>query len=131
MEIVPYLLIALLGAGIASAFPKEKQLFGWLTAGVAGVMLLLGLMEGGGSLSSGLRAFLESWGIPSAYGKTVVRIGLTSLGADFGAQACRDAGSGGLAMKLELCGKVLIALETLPTLVTLLEAGTALLEAGL
>lgn len=131
MEIVPYLLIALLGAGLSSAFPKEKQLFGWLTAGVAGVMLLLGLMEGGGSLSSGLRTFLESWGIPSAYGKTVVRIGLTSLGADFGAQACRDAGSGGLAMKLELCGKVLIALEALPTLVTLLEAGAALLEAGL
>lgn len=131
MEIVPYLLIALLGAGLAVAFPKEKQLFGWLTAGVAGALLLLGLMEGGSMLGSGLREFLESWGIPSAYGKTVVRIGLTSLAADFGAQACRDAGSGGLGMKLELCGKVLIALEALPTLVTLLEAGVALLEAGL
>lgn len=130
MEIVPYLLIALLGAGLAMAFPKEKKLFGWLTAGAAGVILLLGLMERGSTLGNGLRDFFDQWDIPSAYGKTVVRIGLTSLGADFGAQACRDAGSGGLAGKLELCGKVLIALEALPTAAALLEAGAALLEAA-
>lgn len=131
MKIWPYMLVALLGAGLSAAFPKEKQLFGWLTAGVAGVLLLLGLMEGGGSLGSGLRDFFAQWGIPTTYGKTVLRIGLTSLAADLGAQACRDAGSGGLAMKLELCGKVLIALEALPAVATLLEAGAALLEVGL
>lgn len=131
MKIWPYILVAVLGAGVSIAFPKEKVLFGWLTAGVAGMLLLLGLAEGGNTLSRSLGDFFDRWGIPSAYGKTVLRIGLTSLSADMGAQACRDAGSGGLAMKLELCGKVLIALEALPTVVTLLEAGAALLEVGL
>lgn len=130
MQIIPYMLIALLGAGLSAAFPKEKQLFGWLTAGTAGLVLLLGLLERGGALSRSLGDFFTRWGIPAAYGKTVLRIGLTSLGADFGAQACRDAGSGSLAMKMELCGKVLIALEALPAAAALLQTGAALLEAG-
>ena len=51
--------------------------------------------------------------------------------SDFGAQTCRDAGSGGLAMKLELCGRVLLCAEGLPLAMTLLSAGTSLLEEAL
>ena len=54
-----------------------------------------------------------------------------SLAADFGVQTCRDAGSGGLAMKLELCGRVLLCAEGLPLAMTLLSAGTSLLEEAL
>lgn len=130
MKIWPYMCVALLGAALSAAFPKEKQLFGWLTAGAAGVLLLLGLLGEGGALGKGLEDFFSQWGIPADYGKAVLRMGVTALGADLGAQACRDAGSGGLAMKLELCGKIFIVLEALPWGTVLLEAGKTLLEAG-
>ena len=98
---------------------------------VTGCLLLGALLEPAGALHAGLAELFGRWGIPWEYGKTLLRMAGISLAADFGAQTCRDAGSGGLAMKLELCGRVLLCAEGLPLAMTLLSAGTSLLEEAL
>ena len=124
MKIIPYVLTAVLGALAAGALGQLKEEYGLLAGLVTGCLLL-------GALHVGLAELFGRWGIPWEYGKTLLRMAGISLAADFGAQTCRDAGSGGLAMKLELCGRVLLCAEGLPLAMTLLSAGTSLLEEAL
>ena len=46
---------------------------------------------------------------------------------EFAAQACRDAGEEGLAVKAALCGKVLLMLQTLPLILEIGEMTLSLL----
>lgn len=131
MKIIPYVLTAVLGALAAGALGQLKEEYGLLAGLVTGCLLLGALLEPAGALHVGLAELFDRWGIPWEYGKTLLRMAGISLAADFGAQTCRDAGSGGLAMKLELCGRVLLCAEGLPLAMTLLSAGTSLLEEAL
>lgn len=47
-------------------------------------------------------------------------IGIAYL-AEFGAQVCRDAGEGNIAVKIEFAGKILILIIAVPVLVAVLE----------
>lgn len=47
-------------------------------------------------------------------------IGVAYL-AEFGAQVCRDAGEGNIAIKIEFAGKILILVMAVPVLVAVLE----------
>ena len=76
MKIWPYMCVSLLGAALSAAFPKEKQLFGWLTAGAAGVLLLLGLLGEGGALGKGLEDFSANGAFPPTLGKRFCAWGL-------------------------------------------------------
>ena len=52
--------------------------------------------------------------------KMLLKIGGISLLMDFAAQTCRDAGENGLALKVELAGRVMLILLALPFMQALL-----------
>ncbi len=54
--------------------------------------------------------------------RTLLRvIGIAYL-AEFGAQICRDAGEGNVALKIEFAGKLMILVMTIPILIMVLES---------
>lgn len=68
-----------------------------------------------------LDTMASSAGVNRLYLDTVLRVVGVAYLASFGAQVCRDAGEGALAVKVELAGKVLILCMAAPLMFALLE----------
>ncbi|HEY8395008.1 MAG TPA: stage III sporulation protein AD [Thermaerobacter sp.] len=63
------------------------------------------------------------------YMDVLLRIVGVAYLSEFGAQLCRDAGEGALAAKVELAGKIIILLLSVPVLMAVLELLLGLLPA--
>lgn len=60
--------------------------------------------------------------IDSVYLRTLLRVIGVAYLAEFGAQICRDAGEGNVALKIEFAGKLIILVMTVPVLLSVLES---------
>lgn len=56
--------------------------------------------------------------------RTLLRVIGVAYLAEFGAQICRDAGEGNVALKVEFAGKLIILVMTMPVLIAVLESIT-------
>ncbi len=81
-----------------------------------------------GFVFSQLRELLSWWkslasefGFINTYLSPLIRILGVSYLTQFASQACRDAGEGAVAMKLDLAGKVVVLALSAPILKTILE----------
>ena len=88
-----------------------------LGAGVLITGLLLPTLE---SAVAGISAIAMAGGVPDSYMTQLLKVGGVSLLADFAAQTCRDAGEDGLAMKVELAGRITLIALALPFMESLL-----------
>ena len=68
----------------------------------------------------GVSALASAGGVQDGYMTQLLKVGGVSLLMDFAAQTCRDAGEDGLAMKVELAGRVMLIALALPVMRTLL-----------
>ncbi len=84
---------------------------------LAGLMVLPRLAE----IVSGVTALAAAGGVQDGYMSQLLKVGGISLLMDFAAQTCRDADEDGLAMKVELAGRVMLIGLALPVMRTLLE----------
>lgn len=87
----------------------------------AGAMVALMALPQLAEIVDGVRALALSGGVQDAYMTPLLKVAGVSLLMDFSAQTCRDAGEDGLAMKVELCGRVMLIALTLPVMGALLE----------
>ena len=88
-----------------------------IAAGVlAGLMVLPQLAQ----IVDGVTSLAASGGVQESYTGQLLKIGGISLLMDFAAQTCRDAGEDGLALKVELAGRVMLIALSLPVMQTLL-----------
>ena len=83
---------------------------------LAGLMVLPHLAQ----IIDGVSALATEGGVQQAYITQLLKIGGISLLMDFAAQTCRDAGEDGLALKVELAGRVMLIGLSLPVMRTLL-----------
>ena len=83
---------------------------------LAAIMVLPRLAE----IVDGVRALAASGGVEDAAISPLLKVAGISLLMDFSAQTCRDAGEDGLALKVELCGRVMLIALALPVMDALL-----------
>lgn len=86
----------------------------------AGTLAGLMVLPQVGQIISGITALARSGGVQENYTGQLLKIGGISLLMDFAAQTCRDAGEDGLALKVELAGRVMLIALSLPVMQTLL-----------
>ena len=80
----------------------------------AGAVLLLVLLQALPQVFSQFQSLLQAAALPAETGSTLLKaLGACWL-AQFAADACRDAGEGALASKVELAGKTAVLLLILP-----------------
>ena len=96
--------------------PESATVLVIAAGALAGLMVLPQL----GQIVNGLTALASSGGVQEGYVSQLVKIGGISLLMDFAAQTCRDAGEDGLALKVELAGRVMLIALSLPVMQTLL-----------
>ena len=75
---------------------------------LAGAVLLLALAEPLTRAVEMLRSLAEASRLGEEHPALLCKLLGVSLAADFAAQACRDAGEAGLALRVELGGKVML-----------------------
>lgn len=69
---------------------------------------------------SGVTSLATTGGVQDGYMTQLLKVGGISLLMDFAAQTCRDAGEDGLALKVELAGRVMLIALALPVMQALL-----------
>ena len=129
MELLRVLGVAVAGTILAVTLSKHSGGYGLLTGLATGCLLLMLLLGQVEELGVSLRELAGAGGLSSAYMERVVRIlGLACL-TEAGSRICRDAGQGNIALKVELCGRVMILMAVLPAVREVLaSAGTVLAE---
>ena len=86
----------------------------------AGVLTALMALPQLAKIVDGVRGLAVSGGVQDAYMTPLLRVAGISLLLDFAAQTCRDAGEDGLALKVELAGRVMLIALALPVMEALL-----------
>ena len=130
MEMVRVMGIGVAGTLLAMTLARHNGGYGLLTGLATGCLLLMILLGQTGELETALRE-LAGGSLSSDYLSRVVRIlGLACL-TEAGSRICKDGGQGNIALKVELCGRVMILCAVLPAVRELLRsAQTVLAEIG-
>ena len=111
---------AIMGALAALLLRQLKPGVGLTVSLAAGAMVTVLLLPTLGEAVQGISSLAQSGGLSDAYLSQLMKVGGVSLLMDFAAQTCRDAGESGLAMKVELAGRVMLIGLSLPFMQALL-----------
>ena len=96
--------------------PESATVLVIAASALAGLMILPQLAQ----IVDGVVSLAKSGGVQDGYITQLLKISGISLLMDFAAQTCRDAGEYGLALKVELAGRVILITLSLPVMQTLL-----------
>ena len=96
--------------------PESAPLLVIAASAMAALMVVPQLAE----IISGIAALAKTGGLEDSYMSQLLKVGGVSLLMDFSAQTCRDAGEDGLAVKVELAGRVILIALAMPVIHTLL-----------
>ena len=96
---------------------REVGIASALAAGTLIALLTLPRLQ---EVVQGITAIARAGGLSDTYLKQLLRVCGVSLLMDFAAQTCRDAGENGLAMKVELAGRITLIALSLPFMQALL-----------
>lgn len=114
MNILSVIGIGLIAAALAVVLRQQRPEFAMLVSLAAGVVLLLMVCTSIVPVIEEIRGIMELSSMPGEY----VGILLRALGICFLAQiasdTCKDAGESAIASKVELAGKVMVLLISLP-----------------
>lgn len=129
MELLRVLGVGIAGTILALTLSKHSGGYGMLTGLATGCLLLMMILGETEALGVSLRELAGVGGLTSAYLGRVVRIlGLACL-TEAGSRICRDGGQGNVALKVELCGRVMILTAVLPAVREALSAAETMLAA--
>ena len=100
---------------------QYKPEFAFITTIAAGSVILFMLLGRFTSVFNELKLISESAGIKSEYMEVMLKgLGICYL-TQFSSDICNDFGQSSLASKIELCGKITLAVLSIPLLKSLIE----------
>ncbi len=118
MKLAGFAVCAAVMAMLLRRMRPEAGLALAIAAGGMAALLVLPMLSG---VVAGISALAKTGGLSDGYMAQLLKVGGVSLLMDFAAQTCRDAGEDGLAMKVELGGRVMLISLALPFMEALLK----------
>ncbi len=127
--IIPIIALAVIAA-IISVFLQQSKLpvLAVIAALATGAIIFLRLLPSFSELISLFENIALKSGLNSYYFVVVIKVIGIAYIAEFGAQLCRDAGQGAIALKVEIAAKVAIMLLAMPIASALLQSVLRLLQ---
>lgn len=126
MEIAQIVGIGLVGTILSVTLKKQSPEFSLMVSIVTGIIIFIFICSRLGQVILILKQMADEAGVNTAYLGIVLKIIGISYIAQFGVQLCTDAGESSIASKIELAGKVLIMVVSIPIMLALLEMVTGL-----
>lgn len=130
MNIAAVIGVCLCAAAAASMLRRYHQEYAFAVSAAAGVIVLIALLSALAPAAEEIRTLISSAGISSASLQILFKsLGICFL-AQFAADACRDAGEGALASRVELAGKLAIVVLSLPLFESIAKTAAGLIGAS-
>ena len=121
MEILPFLGVTLIAVVLLNLLRRNSPEMAVLLSIVVGVMIFLRLVGRLTELVDAFSFLALRAKINQLHLQTVFKVMGVAYLTGFGAQICKDAGEGGLGLKLEMAGKIIILFLAVPVMVAIIE----------
>ncbi|MGB9904400.1 MAG: stage III sporulation protein AD [Desulfotomaculales bacterium] len=121
MEIVQIAGIGLIAAVLAVTIRQNKPEIALAVSISAGLLIFFQVLGKIGSVIDVFKQLFDRTGLQTIYLATLLKIIAIAYIAEFGAQICRDAGEGALAVKIEFAAKILVLVLAVPILAAVLQ----------
>ena len=125
------LFLSLIGTSVCVLFRSLRPEYTLPAAVITGVLVLGSVFSDLLGVTETVQRLADALGVPLSYGAVLFKMIAIAYLTAFGANVCRDQGVSSLASKLELGGRVAVVACAMPSVITLLETGLALLNGGL
>ncbi|MEW6424229.1 MAG: stage III sporulation protein AD [Bacillota bacterium] len=122
MEIMQIVGIGIVAAVLAVTIRQNKPEIAATVSIAAGIIIFLLVLGKIGAVVDVLKELANRADLNAIYLVTILKITAIAYIAEFGAQICRDAGEGALAVKIEFAAKVLVLILAVPILAAVLQA---------
>lgn len=127
MELIKIVAIGIIASILALTIKAWKPEISIQITIVAGIVLFLIAVSKLSILFDYFSVFAQNAGINNLYSGILLKVTGVAYITEFGAEICKDAGENSIASKIELAGRILIAVLAVPILGTLLELITGML----
>lgn len=114
MDAFQIIAIALTGAVLSITVKQYKPELSIGIGIVTGIIIFFSVAEGISEIFSIISEIMYKSGVSQSYLAAVLKVVGISYVTQFSAEVCRDSGQGAIASKLEIAGKIIILLYTLP-----------------
>jgi stage III sporulation protein AD len=121
LEILQITIIGIIASIIIIVLRTHKPEIAVQTSLITGVVIFLLISSKLHAVLDVLESLSYKSGIDSVYFITLLKIIGISYIAEFGAEICRDAGESSVASKIELAGKVIIVVLSVPIMTSLID----------
>ncbi|MDI3541005.1 hypothetical protein H0A61_02431 [Koleobacter methoxysyntrophicus] len=121
MEVLNIVGMGLIAAILVVVLKEERPEIAIQVSILVGIIIFILMVNKISLVISILEDLSRKVNIDFIYFSTILKIIGIAYITEFGAQICRDAGSGAIASKIEFAGKILIILLSVPIIVALLE----------
>jgi len=128
MDIAQIVAVGIISVILVIAIRKQSPEFAFLVSIMASIIIFFMIMPLLGQAVELLTEIAGLMDTNSQYIGLILRIIAIAYIAGFGAQICTDAGESAIASKIELAGKVLILITSMPVLYGLVNLISALLN---
>jgi len=122
MDIISVAASALIGTFISLSIKKEAPVFAACVSLATGILIFFYTAQGLELVTDTLMKMTEESGINSSYAAMVIRIAAISYICQLIGDICADAGEKAAADKVEMAGKIAIAVISSPIILSLMEA---------
>lgn len=128
MEILQIVGLALATTVFILIVRERAPSFAFLLGLVVSILFFLYVLQKVGTVIGFLENLANQANVSSMFVQTILKIIGIAYIAEFGAQICRDAGQGAIAQKVELVGKILILVFSVPILQVIVDTILHLLQ---
>lgn len=127
MNIFSICCVAIIGAVLALAIKKTNSDISMLVALATGLIIFFAILSNIAPVLNKLNDLFSATGVSIEYCVILLKVlGICFL-CQFTSDTCHDAGQSALATKVELAGKLMITIITLPMLTTIIDTATKLI----
>ncbi len=114
MDIVLIVSLGIIGAVLSLVLRDVRPELALVVSLAAGALILAAVIGKVGDVVAVMGSLAERANLAQGYLSTLLRVVGVAYVAEFGAQACRDAGAGSIAAKVELGGKLIVLAASAP-----------------
>lgn len=120
MDILKIIMVALAGVILASLVKSVRAEISLYISLATGIIILLMILSSLTDAFSSFRAIYNRVEYGREYLPVIIKVLVIAYLSDFTSQLCKDAGQAAIGTKVELAGKVIIFLISLPVLTSVI-----------
>lgn len=119
--------VSVIGALLALTLKKYNPDISMLVAIATSLVLFFGILSAAEPVIQKLKELFDSAGVPSEYCVIVLKVLGVCFLCQFACDTCKDAGQSSIASCVELLGKLVITVITLPLITEIISTATKLI----